>query len=269
MTNSTTVDIDFCSELIVSLGAKLREECKKDLRLTTFEEVYARAKEMSEWVTRSLKEPLATKYPSILWSDSEFNLDNQRQAESAGEYWVLDPLDGALHFVQGFSFFALSLCLVRAGQPVVSFVYDPSSRELFHAVSGQGAFMNGSPIHVAAKQELAQSYITTSLPSNPAKEPDISELTVRGITRFMSKTVAVKMLGAVSLQLAYVASGRLDGYFEFGDDYYDWLAGSLLVQEAGGTITDGQGGPFTWGTSGIITANTSLHGKMVAELREL
>ncbi|NUU62853.1 inositol monophosphatase family protein [Paenibacillus agri] len=165
MNTSTTIDIAFCSELIVSLGAKLLKECKKDLRLTTFEEVHARATEMSEWVTRSLKEPLASKYPSILWSDSEFNLDNQRQAEFAGEYWILDPLDGALNFVQGFSFFALSLCLVRAGQPFVSFVYNPSSRELFHAVSGQGAFMNGSPIHVATKQSLANPTLQPPYPA--------------------------------------------------------------------------------------------------------
>jgi myo-inositol-1(or 4)-monophosphatase len=266
MTIITNIDISFCSEIIHTAGAKLLEESKKEVRLSSFEEVLKRVNEMNQWVSSHLKEPLAMKYPSIAWSDSEFNLDNQRQAEYAGEYWILDSLDGALHFVQGFSFFALSLCLVRGGQPVVSFVYDPCSQELFHAVAGQGAYMNDNPIQVAAKQELAQSYLTTSLPSNPAQEPEVAGQTVRGISQLMSKTVAVKMLGAVSLQLAYVACGRLDGYFEFGDDYYDWLAGSLLITEAGGTLSDELGSHFTWGTSGIIASNKELHPQLLAEL---
>jgi myo-inositol-1(or 4)-monophosphatase len=98
------------------------------------------------------------------------------------------------------------------------------------------------------------AYLTTSLPSKPAEDIEAATLTVRGIAHLMPKVMAVKMLGSVSLQLAYVASGRLDGYWEFGNDYYDWLAGSLLVIEAGGTVTDGKGNPFTWGTSGIIAA---------------
>jgi myo-inositol-1(or 4)-monophosphatase len=168
--------------------------------------------------------------------------------------------------VQGFTFYALSLCLIRGGKPVVSFVYDPCSQELFHAAAGEGAYLNGRPIQISQKPDLTDAFVTTSLPSNPAEDVEAADLTVRAIAQVMPKVLAVKMLGSVSLQLAYVACGRLDGYWEFGNDFYDWLAGSLLIQEAGGVVSDSKGSPFTWGTSGIIAANEQVFVKLLTEL---
>ncbi|MEK8129054.1 inositol monophosphatase family protein [Paenibacillus filicis] len=263
----TTIDMTFCSELIRTVGARIHETSKQNLRLSTFEEIFAEIQAMNTWVIDTLRAEVSVRYPSIPWSDSELDVDQQQQAEYAREYWICDPLDGALHYIQGFALYAFSLCLVRDGKPAASFVYDPCSQELFHAVAGEGAYLNGQPIHVSQKKGLANAYVTTSLPSRPAEDAESAELTVRGIAQVMPKAMAVKMLGSVSLQLAYVACGKLDGYWEFGSHYYDWLAGALLVQEAGGTVSDSKGNPFTWGTSGIIASHREVFDQLSAELK--
>lgn len=160
----------------------------------------------------------------------------------------------------------MSLCLVRDGRPVLSFVYDPSHDELFYAVAGEGAFLNGKPIRVAAKEKLEEAIVCTTPPSFPAKDIEITDLTLRGINHIIPRAFAVRMLGSISLQLAYTACGRLDGYYEFGDEIYNWMAGALLVQEAGGVVSDRHGNSFIWGSSGIIASNPILHQNMKEEL---
>ncbi|NRD76858.1 inositol monophosphatase [Bacillus sp. BRMEA1] len=265
-------DLSFCQKLVRQAGTSLHSQCHSNPSVqppSTREAAFQTFEKANKHVESFLKESLAGRFPSIHWSASEFRPEQQQQPEFRGEYWICDAIDGALHFIQGFGFYSLSLCLIRNGTPVLAIVYDPEREELFHAVTGQGAFLNDKRIQVASKTKLGDTYVTTSLPSFPAKEPECADIAIRSAARLTMKTFAVKMLGSVKLQLAYVACGRLDGYWEFGSeygDYYDWLPGTFIVQEAGGTVTDSAGSPFTWGSRGVIASNQTLSAELIREL---
>lgn len=265
-------DIEFCAELIRQTGTSLRAMCALvDRPPLTKEAALEKFQEANAFVESTLKEALLRRFPAIRWSSSEFDPRRQQKPEYEGAYWVCDAIDGALHFLQGFGFYSLALCLIRDGRPVLAYVYDPERDELFQAASGQGAYLNGKRIRVAAKTNLTDAYVTTSPPSFPADEPSSTELTIRSVARLMRTSFAVKMLGSVKLQLAYVACGRLDGYWEHGSnygDFYDWLPGAFLVDEAGGSVTDMAGNSFTWGTRGIIAANETLLTSIAKELQK-
>ncbi|WP_301994108.1 inositol monophosphatase family protein [Brevibacillus laterosporus] len=263
----SAIDIRFCEELLRRVGTGLYENLKKEYRSTTVEDLFQQFEESNRWSTFEIKEALAKKYPHILWSDLEFAINRQNCAEFQGEYWVCDAIDGAVQFLQGIYSFAITLCLIRNNQPVLSFVYDPSHQEFFHAIANEGAYLNGKRIGVAQKQKLQDSIIATTPPSYAKKDEEVTALTFKGFNQMTPKVFAVRMLGSVSLQLAYVASGRLDGYYEFGYDFYNWIAGALLVQEARGVVTDSRGKNFTWGTFGIIAANNNVQQKMQNQLR--
>lgn len=145
-------------------------------------------------------------------------------------------------------------------------VYDPNREEFFHAIQGKGAYLNNKPIHVTQKTNLSDTILATA-PSG-WQESEITPLTVQGLSKLTPITFAVRMLGSVALQLAYVACGRLDGYWEYGENIYDWLGAAFLVKEAGGIVSDPQGHTFTWGTTGIIASNPLLQKSMVLKLAE-
>lgn len=263
-------DLDYCTSLIRKAGAVLHAQCAgRTQPPATKEAVFITFNEANGQIETLLKEALLQRFPGIRWSSSEFRPDQQQQPEFDGLYWICDAIDGALHFLQGFGFYSLSLCLIQDGKPVLAFIYDPERDELFYAQEGAGAFMNGKRISPAAKTALSDAYIATSPPSFPADEPETTTYAIQSAHAVMMKSFAVKILGSVKLQLAYVACGRLDGYWEFASgygDYYDWLPGAFIVQEAGGVVTDTEGRPFTWGTRGVLAANASLQPHLAKEL---
>ncbi|BFH67600.1 MAG: inositol monophosphatase family protein [Paenibacillus dendritiformis] len=258
----TSIDIRYCEALITSAGEGLYEASARKERAASAEGLFEQFREENDTATKAIKTGLAEKYPHIRWSESEFDISSQSAAEFQGEYWVCDAIDGAVQFLQGIPSYAINLCLIRDGKPALSFVYDPSHRDMFHAIAGEGAFWNGNRIHVARKKKLEDAIISTTPPSFPAKDRELANLTIAGLTHLLPRAFAVRMLGSASLQLANVACGRIDGYYEFGHEYYNWIAGSLLVQEAGGVVTAPRGDEFTWGTSGIIAANRDIRQQM-------
>ncbi|MDA1917274.1 inositol monophosphatase family protein [Bacillus sp. SW7] len=242
----------FCENLIKSVGEHLFTLSKQEEYVSSAEGLFEKFKRSNDWATNKIKTALSERYPHSKWSDSEFDIQNQSNAEYQEEYWVCDAIDGAVQFLQGIHSYAINLCLIRGGQPVISFVYDPSHQEFFHAIAGEGAFLNGKRIQVAKKTKLVDSIISTTPPSFPSKDIELTESTLKAMSQIVTKTFAIRMLRSVSLQLAYVACGRLDGYYEFGYELYNWIAGSLQIKEAGGLVSNMQGKEFTWGASGII-----------------
>ncbi|MEC0211229.1 inositol monophosphatase family protein [Paenibacillus ehimensis] len=263
------IDIAFCTGLLKEVGDDLYAKFT-DMQGTPphdFEELAHRFQQRNGQAEEVLRSVLQANYPDIRWSDGEFDLEEQRQAIRSGDCWICDPLDGAFHFFQGFTFWSTALCLTRDGAPVFSAVYDPCRRELFHAVQGEGAYLNGTRIGAGQKRELKHAVVATSHPTLVSKDGRLVQ-TVQGLSRVMSRSMITRMLGSVSLQLAYVANGRLDAYWEHGNDTFDWLPGALLVQEAGGTVTDTEGRPFGQGPGGIAAASRMLHPQLIAALQE-
>lgn len=181
-----------------------------------------------------------------------------------GISWVIDPLDGTANFIHGFPFVAVSIAICEDQKPIHGFVLDPLRQELFSAHRGHGAYLNGQPIRTSQPGALNETLIATGFPHRIRDliEPYLD--TFRGIFQEVS---GIRRAGAAALDLAYLAAGRVDGFWEAGLKAWDIAAGSLLVTEAGGTVSD------FWGTdaylhNGHVIGGTSLvHPFLLAQVQ--
>jgi myo-inositol-1(or 4)-monophosphatase len=178
--------------------------------------------------------------------------------------WVFDPVDGTTNFAHGLPIFCSSLALEVDGIPTVAAIYDPTRRELFTAERGAGAWLNGAPLRVSTSAILIDSLLCTGFPYSVQQDgASLVEL----FARFLSVSRAVRRLGSAAIDLAYVAAGRLDGFWEQKLNPWDVSAGALIVEEAGGRVTNLDGGPFQSRTGNIIASNGQIHDGMVATIR--
>jgi len=186
--------------------------------------------------------------------------------EGDGGIWIVDPLDGTVNYSHGFPCFCVSIAYERDGEVLVGIVHDPVRREIFHAVKGKGAFLNGKSLNVSKTPKLANSLLVTGFPY------DIDQHADKILRLFNKMTLAsqgMRRLGSAALDLCYIAAGRFDGYWEFGLKPWDTAAGSLIVTEAGGRITALDGGPFHFmDSSEILVSNGKIHGEMAKKLAE-
>ncbi|HEY69539.1 MAG TPA: inositol monophosphatase [Anaerolineae bacterium] len=191
-------------------------------------------------------------------------------AEEEGELgegearWLIDPLDGTTNFAHGLPIFSVSIAWAVDLRPLVGVVYDPMRDELFHALRGGGAWLNGRRLRVSQERELENSLLVTGFPYDRRTNP---ENNLDHFAAFALRTRGVRRLGAASLDLANVAAGRFDGYWEVRLWPWDWAAGMLLVEEAGGRIsrTDGGTDVFAQPTS-MLASNGLIHEAMVRVL---
>jgi myo-inositol-1(or 4)-monophosphatase len=166
-------------------------------------------------------------------------LAEESGADGDSEYtWIIDPLDGTTNFIHGFPQYAVSIALRHRGVLTQAVVYDPGRNELFTATRGRGAFMNDRRIRVSRRAGLESSLIGTGFPFRDLRHLDEY---VRAFAEVTRQTAGVRRAGAAALDLAYVAAGRLDGFWEIGLSPWDMAAGALLITEAGGLVTDFDG----------------------------
>ena len=187
--------------------------------------------------------------------------------EGSSEYrWFIDPLDGTTNFAHGFPMFCISMGLERAGELIAGVVYDPIRPELFTAERGAGAFLNQHRIHVSPTKQVTDSLASTGFPSRKRHH----NINIHFYYQLAMASHGVRRTGSAALDLAFVASGRLDFFWEFGLKPWDMAAGALLVQEAGGRISDMAGGPLQVTASDHILAdNNLLHDEVLAAFAEI
>jgi len=179
--------------------------------------------------------------------------------------WIVDPLDGTTNFLHGIPHFAISIALERDGEAVAGLVYEPTRNEMFWAEKGAGAYLNDRRLRVSARRQLGEALVGTGIPfAGRGDHP--SYLATLG--RVMAATSGVRRLGAAALDLAYVAAGRYDGFWEFGLFPWDIAAGLLLVREAGGFVSDLAGGQTMMSGGDVLAANQHLHLPLAALIRE-
>jgi len=195
-------------------------------------------------------------------------LAEEGTAHAGKEYrWIIDPIDGTTNFAHGVPLFVVSIALEHRGELITGVIYHPSMDELFVAERGHGAFLRGDgreePLSVSSLGTVAESIVATGLPY------DIRETgrNVREIERLVQTAIEVRVLGAAALHLAYVAAGRIAGFWEPGLNPWDIAAGALLVQEAGGRITDMQGRPFHVDCRDVLASNGRIHDELLRLLR--
>ena len=175
----------------------------------------------------------------------------------AGEYlWVIDPLDGTTNFIHGIAHFAISLALLKKEKTVFALIYDPMSKDCFHAAAGQGAFLNGKAITVNRVAELSSALGATGF---PFKAPRFLAAYTETFRSLLSQCKDMRRCGSAALDLAYTACGRYDFFWEAHLLPWDFMAGKLLVAEAGGHVSDFSGSELAVRTSSVLAANGVLH----------
>jgi myo-inositol-1(or 4)-monophosphatase len=178
--------------------------------------------------------------------------------------WIVDPLDGTSNFLHGIPHFAISMALEREGMIVAGLVYNPISDELFTAERGKGAFLNNQRLRVAARKRLGDAIIACGLPHLGRGDLALGN---RELAAVQPKVAGLRRFGAAALDLAWIAAGRFDGYWERALSPWDIAAGLILVREAGGFVTDLDGGDTPWISGDVIAGNEAMHRELLALLK--
>ena len=180
------------------------------------------------------------------------------EAAGAKYCWHVDPLDGTTNFAHGYPCFAVSIGLVEDGEPIAGVVFNPVSNELFTAARGEGAYLNSERIRVSTVDKLANSLVATGFPTHQRK----NSANMNYYWEFTLRSHGVRRDGSAALDLCSVACGRFDAFWEFGLNSWDTAAGMLLVQEAGGVVTDLAGRPYRPGGWEMFASNGRIHGEV-------
>ena len=191
--------------------------------------------------------------------------ENDYAASGACCKWIIDPLDGTTNFAHGFPWFGVSIALEMDGIVRLGVIYHPMMDELFTAIMGEGAFVNGRQLRVSDRQPLKGCLLATGFPYDRTRD---NENNFDNFFNFQMSARAVRRAGAAALDLAYVAAGRPDGYWECKLKPWDVAAGQLLVTEAGGRVTNHAGEPYSVYDHRILASNGLIHGEMEAVLNQ-
>jgi myo-inositol-1(or 4)-monophosphatase len=189
-----------------------------------------------------------------------------RKGASSDYRWVIDPLDGTTNFTHGFPVFCVSIAVEHNGKIIAGVIYDPNFDELFTSERGNGAFLNAKRITVSTRKTLTQSMLVTGFPYNITENPNNA---VEHFVSFLMKAQAVRRMGSAAIDLAYVAAGRYEGFWEVALNPWDMAAGALLVEEAGGTITDFKGDGFSIYKPEVLASNGIVHREMMEVLSSI
>jgi myo-inositol-1(or 4)-monophosphatase len=191
-----------------------------------------------------------------------------REGPDKTHRFIIDPIDGTTNFLHGVPVFAISIALEREGQLVSGVVYNPVTDEMFVAEKGQGAFLNDKRLRVAVRKNLAESLIATGIPFMGKGDQALHDQSLAEVRAVIARTTGVRRCGSASLDLAGVAAGRFDAYWERVLNPWDIAAGILLVREAGGIVTDLNGGGDPLKTRDVLAANEALHPQLLKVLRD-
>jgi myo-inositol-1(or 4)-monophosphatase len=189
--------------------------------------------------------------------------------EEVGEdeyVWIVDPIDGTTNFIHGLPFFSVSIALAHRGEVIVGVIYDPSRDEMFVAEKGKGAYVHGNRIEVSGEERLADCLLATGFPTD---RETVLPINLRQLTSVINSVRNVRNAGSAALHLAYVAAGRLSGFWEMNLNAWDLAAGILLVQEAGGRVSDISGEPYQLAVRNIVATNGRIHDALLTELKKV
>ncbi|NBD23298.1 inositol monophosphatase family protein [Paenibacillus glycinis] len=211
---------------------------------------------------------IASEYPEhwILSEETDGGTNGERGGADPrpGYGWIIDPIDGTINFIHKIAHFAISIGIVKDGEPVVGAVFNPVTGDLYTARKGGGAFWNGQPLAVGRERELGQALIGTGF---QAKDWHPDSVVLRQLCSLTGKARNVRINGAASLDLCHVASGRLTGFWHDGLYPWDVAAGLVIVREAGGVVSNRDGGEFALSDDSLVATNGAVHEALLAVLQ--
>jgi len=241
--------------LIDRLGRALQISSKGDIDLVTEADLASE---------KLIIERIKSHYPrhAILAEESGATAGVESERGESEWKWIIDPLDGTTNYAHGYPCFCVSIALERAGAIEVAVIYDPTRDEMFAAERGQGTSLNGRRVRVSTVDNLNSAMLCTGFPYNVRERPNFA----REFANFTMAAQAVRRDGSAAIDLAYVACGRFDGFWEDGLNAWDVAAGVLLIEEAGGRVSDFNGGPLDIFTPKLLTSNGLIHSAMMQVL---
>ena len=241
--------------LMESLGAGLEIELKGEINPVT---------ELDRKVEEFLVSGIRKEFP-----DHDFLAEEQTTPEGISQFrWVIDPVDGTTNYAHGYPCFTVSIALEHKGSTLLGVIYQPATREMFTATAGGGAFLNGHRIKISKKvTSLENSFLVTGFPYN-LRQPGVLERNLKRFAKFLGESFAVRRDGSAAYDLACLAAGRFDGFWEENLSPWDTIAGYLMVCEAGGVATDFNGEKFDpLSSKSILAVGTEeLHRQMLSFL---
>ena len=192
--------------------------------------------------------------------------ESLHEVETDDFRWIIDPLDGTTNYIHGFPFSAVSIALQYKREIIIGVIYDPFRNELFTAVKGSGVSLDGKKITASTVSQMANALIATGF---PFKRKDMTEYYLTLFKNIFLGVSDIRRAGSAALDLAYIACGRFDGFFEIGLGPWDCAAGSLMIMEAGGAITNFGGGDDFLSTGNIVAGNALIHSVLLHQVQEV
>jgi myo-inositol-1(or 4)-monophosphatase len=249
------------TEAVRQAGSRLRRRYSTESRPTSVDELLAAVRANDAASTDVLRPALTAARPGAGWVEDE----HATGPMPAGEWWVIDPVGGNVNTVHGMTDWNISASLVRDGRPVLAVLHAPLVNETFTAVAGEGAFLNGVRLTVSAKNDLAGALVGTGQ-AKPGHDLKAAQRAGASLTAMMQHALYVRVSVPVTHQLAQVAAGRMDLHWQF-DNVRSHIGAVLLVQEAGGVVTDFDGEPWEITSDGYLAAAPGLHAAALDILR--
>jgi myo-inositol-1(or 4)-monophosphatase len=232
---------------------------KKDINLKQKSDFVTRVDKESEMIIiKTVKE----NFPDHLFLAEE----SFKEAETEEYRWIIDPLDGTTNYIHQYPVFSISIALEYRREIILGVVYDPLRGDLFTAEKGEGSFLNKHPIRVSKISSLKDSLVTTGF---PFRSKEFIEIYLKLFKSVFHKVSDLRRAGSAALDLAYLACGRCEGFFEIGLSPWDIAAGAILIKEAGGVVTDFGGGNDYLSTGNIVAGNPAVHEKLLIEAKSL
>ncbi len=226
-------------------------------------------KQASDFVTRIDKESeqmivatIRKKFPGHQFLAEE----SFREKNISGYRWIIDPLDGTTNFIHAYPVFAVSIALECQGEIILGLVYDPLRNEMFTAEKGRGSFLNGEPLNVSSVADMANSLVATGF---PFRKKEMIDPYLELFKKVFHRVSDIRRAGSAALDLAHLAAGRCDCFFEIGLSPWDIAAGSILIKEAGGIVTDFAGSQEYLVTGNIVSGTPALHAEILSEVKEV
>ncbi|MEM7372657.1 MAG: inositol monophosphatase family protein [Bacteroidota bacterium] len=261
-----SIDLDHLDQELQQSIRKAGEFAVKEFRRFSFNQVEFKAENDPFTFVDVSVENMLTEACSRLIPGSGFITEESDDQVSQNEYvWIIDPIDGTTNFTHGVPHFSISLALQKDQKLILGYVYEPVHQEMFRAEKGKGASLNGEPISVSEISSIQSSLIATGFPyaNHPWRKEYVSL-----IMQVMDKANGLRRMGSAALDLAYVACGRYEAYFEYKINPYDVAAGALLVLEAGGMVTDFTGDQDFLFKRKIVSTNGRIQEQLMALIQE-
>ncbi|MBE9463470.1 inositol monophosphatase family protein [Dyadobacter subterraneus] len=252
------IDIPLIINAVKKTGDLFLPDFRKTAIPNTREDSLIQLNHIEERCLTLLQENLSDAFPDTPWLGDEFDFEEQQKPLGLPEYWLCDTMDGAVQYMQHIVGWTINLVLVRDGRPYFAVIYDPYAQEMFWAVEGGGAFLNGNKINPSAKTDATVTLAVFEYAYQYKKVEGLNKKIGNAVTDLLENFGVVRNYGPCGLQLAYVGVGRIDFFYQPDLDTYNWLAGILIAKEAGAEILTADGRSWTWGEDSLLVATPGV-----------